>query len=650
MWLRLQRHLATVGVALVLGTLTAILWPPESTSPLLEPLVRPLQQVEWQGYDLLFHWRGPNAALIDPRVVVVGASHTTGKNLDPDEVYAWPPPRKWHAKLLQNLERDGARAIVLDLMLSDPSRYGLKDDLALDQALAGMRVPVVLACRWDRQSGTVAKTLEAPYHTDDSKIDFERNDAFVRLGFAEVMTERELGGAEILRRAFPLRMCQDEWQPSLSAAALLAVENRPNTDASLKADTVQLGPYKIPRTGPTERESVGLDRNNELASAYLDFPAGAASFGAVVPYEQVARNEFAPGSFKNKVVFVGLTDAELTRENRDQYLSAYSHFTIERLGGQELRTLPGVLLHAQMFSALTRGGWMGQASPVATGLLVAVIALLASVGIRSFLDWRGPALVIAATLGHVALVFALFCQLRVYIPWVIPSALMLIAVAVVALSERGQLRRTWARYVSPAYMEEMLRAGSDSRPQRVGTATVLFGDIRGFTSFSENHPPELVVQLLDRHLDKLVKIVFDEGGSVDKFLGDGILAVFGVPRPLECAELAAVRAAFRMCAAARQAVAGSDGVPYTLVTGFGVTTGPLVFGMVGDREQRSLTLIGDTVNLASRLQAVTGEPDVIIDELTLAAVREHVEVEPLGARSIKGKAEAVACFKVISLR
>ena len=135
---------------------------------------------------------------------------------------------------------------------------------------------------------------------------------------------------------------------------------------------------------------------------------------------------------------------------------------------------------------------------------------------------------------------------------------------------------------------------------------------------------------------------------MDKFLGDGILVVFGAPVPQEDGAVRAVRASIRMRDISLQPFPDDDGTLYTLSSGFGVTTGPFVAGHVGSRQRHDFSVIGDTVNLSSRLQGVTGKPDVIIDEPTYERVRAHVEVESLGEVTLKGKTLPVQCYRVLS--
>jgi adenylate cyclase len=311
--------------------------------------------------------------------------------------------------------------------------------------------------------------------------------------------------------------------------------------------------------------------------------------------------------------------------------------------------IPGVVVQAQMLNALLTRGFITPIPSAALWVLVFTFAALATATARAYVNWRGPVLLGVVLLAFLLLAIGAFWGGGVHIPWVIPSVFILVSASGLAWIERGRLRRKWGGYVSPAVLEHILRNESALDAARY-EATVIFGDIRGFTTFSEQHSPEKVVRLLNRHLTRFTQTIHAQEGTIDKFLGDGILAVFGVPLPLPDAARRAVRASWLMREASLEPVLDDDQSPYVLACGFGITTGPLVAGHVGSHQRHDFSIIGDTVNLASRLQGVTGKPDVIIDAATYALVQAHVTVEPLGEVTLKGKAHPVACFRVLAWR
>lgn len=650
---RVRRALAFLIPALV-AMIAAGVWPPERVSPYLVPVLSPLYTLEWNGYDAFFNWRGATPQTIDPRIVIIGfenASKSAKQLLTPlGDPVRWPPPRRYHAGVLDNLVRAGAKIVVFDVLMVDPSPNPADDKTFADALSRAARAgtKVILACRIERSGTEQSKTVLAPYH-NDSGVDFEEH---TEIAFVEVVPDAD----RIVRRLYPLQKSQGQWLPSLAAAAFLAETGRDINASQLTRENILLGGDPIPRTGPDVLDF--LDAENRMGTAYMDFPAGISAFPIVryeTAYEPGPDPRFTPGAFKDKIVFIGVTGVELTQAQNDYFRTAYSRFHLEDVGGTTSSDVYGVVVQAQMLNAMLKKTFIRHARPYEIFLLVFAFCALGTLGVRFYMNWRGPAVMVAAIAGYIAVSFALFVAQRIYVPWVLPGGMMLLAVAAVAYVGRAEIRRQWASYVSPTYLEAMLRTDYESRPERLD-ATVLFGDIRGFTNFSEQHDPETVVALLDKHLEKLTPIVFDEKGAIDKFLGDGILAVFGAPRlashPVSAQEnaLHAVRAACRMQESALIPIRDADGTGYVFATGFGVATGPLLFGNVGAGKLKTFTLIGDTVNFASRLQGVTGKPDVLIDAATYALIADSVEVEPLHDVRVKGKEEAFTCYAVKKIR
>jgi class 3 adenylate cyclase len=170
-------------------------------------------------------------------------------------------------------------------------------------------------------------------------------------------------------------------------------------------------------------------------------------------------------------------------------------------------------------------------------------------------------------------------------------------------------------------------------------ATVVISDVRGFTSWAESRDPEDVLALISRVQGELARAVMSHGGTVDKFLGDGMLAVFGAPEPLRGHAACAIAAVRDMLAAVRQLEGGK------FKLGVGVCSGSLVTGCIGSGTRLEFTVVGDTVNTASRLQALTKEHGVeaIVGETTAAALPES-ERTSLGEATLRGKERALRIY------
>lgn len=221
------------------------------------------------------------------------------------------------------------------------------------------------------------------------------------------------------------------------------------------------------------------------------------------------------------------------------------------------------------------------------------------------------------------------------------------------LKERDFIRNTFGRYVSKdivdGFMSGKLSVELGGERKQV---SILMSDIRDFTKLSESLPPEQVVSILNRYFTEMVAVISSYGGTVDKFIGDAILAVFGWPatRPDHSRLAVAAALAMQMRLKALNEVLAKEGKS-PLRTGIAITSGIVVAGNIGSQEKMQYTVIGDTVNLASRMEGVNKRFDtqIITHEPVIRAVQGAVEFQDLGLTEIRGKKDPVRLFAVLGL-
>ena len=434
---RRWRRAAAFLIPALVALLAASVWPPERVSPYVFPVLAPLYTLEWNGYDAFFNWRGKTPQTIDPRILLIGFENASKKAkslLTPlGEPIRWPPPRRYHAGVLDNLVKAGAKIVVFDVLMADPSPNPA-DDKAFADALnraARAGTKVILACRIERSGTEQSKSVLGPYH-NDSGIDFEEH---AEIAFVDVPPDADA----IVRRLYPLQKFQGQWLPSLAAAAYLAETGRDLNASQLTPDALVLGGDPIPRTGPDIPDP--LDAENRMGTAYMDFPAGTTAFPIVryeIAYAPGSDPRFAPGALAGKIVFIGVTGVELTRAQGDFFRTAYSRFTLEEVGGATTSDVYGMTVQAQMLNALLQKTFLRHARPYEVFFLAFAFCALGTLGVRRYMNWRGPAVMVAAIAGYVAVSFFLFTSQRVYVPWVLPGAMMLGAVAAVAYVGRTE--------------------------------------------------------------------------------------------------------------------------------------------------------------------------------------------------------------------
>ncbi len=221
-------------------------------------------------------------------------------------------------------------------------------------------------------------------------------------------------------------------------------------------------------------------------------------------------------------------------------------------------------------------------------------------------------------------------------------------------AERRKTKRAFSQYLSPAVMEQVL--ADPEEYLRLGgrryEATVLFSDIRGFTTFSEALTPEALGTLLNRYMTPMTDIVFGHGGTLDKYIGDAVMAFWGAPLLQPDHALRACRAALEMQAKVRELNVGfeKDGLPRVQI-GIGLSSGPMTIGNMGSDEHFAYTALGDRVNLGSRLEGQTKDfgVEIMVSEATWALVRDQAALRELGGLKVKGKNEPVRVFELIAV-
>ncbi|MBI4867583.1 MAG: GAF domain-containing protein [Candidatus Wallbacteria bacterium] len=217
------------------------------------------------------------------------------------------------------------------------------------------------------------------------------------------------------------------------------------------------------------------------------------------------------------------------------------------------------------------------------------------------------------------------------------------------LEQESVVRAHLARYLAPELVEEVASGRISWKPGgELKEVTVLFSDMRGFTSASEHMAPADVVAMLNDYFSLMVDEIYKEGGTLDKFVGDAIMAVWGSPVTRELDSLAAVRAAMGMQRALavfneHQVARGRS----TVAMGVGVNTGQAIAGNIGAPSRMDFTVIGDVVNLASRIESQTGPGQIFIGKATFDRVQGQVPIRPIGAVAVKGRKEPAFLYEVL---
>ena len=357
-------------------------------------------------------------------------------------------------------------------------------------------------------------------------------------------------------------------------------------------------------------------------------------------------------ALKGKVVIIGVNNTG----SPDRHFTPYSR-------GARSEQMAGAEVHANIVETLLTGRYPRGLTLLAELAYVALILALATVACLRLSVARGAALAAASGVG---IAFAAYVAFG--FNWVLPVAgpqLGVIAAFLMSLGlrltgeerERTRIRQIFGRYVSDEVVTKLL--SENHRPDLGGEAldvTVLFSDIRGFTSISEKLTAHEVVEMLNAYFTRACEPILAQGGTVDKYIGDAVMAVFGSPVRYPDHAQRAIRAALGMARAAEGFKQWMrDRFPDRGLTefaiGVGLHTGEAVIGDIGTPKRKEFTAIGDTVNAASRLEGLTKELQCVIvaSDATVKSAGEGVKTGRCEELKVKGKADAMRVCEIIGL-
>jgi adenylate cyclase len=377
-------------------------------------------------------------------------------------------------------------------------------------------------------------------------------------------------------------------------------------------------------------------------SLRINFTSSSDSYTSL-SYGDVIAGNFDPSLVRHKVVLVGMTaTGEL-----DAWITPIS-----------TSRMPGVWIHANAIDTILRQRFLvdtGVGANLIVMLLLVVITGLALPRLK--LKWGGM-LVSGLFFGYLVAVFIAFDNgyiMNVLYPlMLLPVAYFtsILCVVIAEQSDRRLIRDLFGRYVSSQVATEIMELADVGRLELGGeqrAVTVLFADIRGFTEICEKMLPGDVVNMLNRYLSIFIKQILDNEGMVNKFAGDNIMAVWNAPQFQQQHASLAVKAAWEAQQAIVERQRDDPSLP-RVQFGIGINTGEALAGNVGSAGRAEYTLIGDAVNMASRICGAAPGGEIWIGPETYRQVMDYVEVDELEPQYFKGKAEPVVVFRITGLR
>lgn len=557
----------------------------------------------------------------------------------------WPWPRDAHAAIVDFVAIGRPRAVGYDILFVEPDLERPQADSVLAAATARAGVPVVhstvLVRRRERASETdpamagVALPFPPPPEAPRYADALQPYSALLSTAAGVGVIDRFPDPDGVERREPLLFGMGDRAYPSLGLA--MAAGGRAGYPRlSVSGSDLRLDGRRL----PLERGRLRLHwRGGYGARPYPVIPAHAILRG----YHDIATGndpELDPAVFHDRYVLVGSS------------ATGVGDLLASPFGPSE----PGVLLHATLLDTILREGFLRAPPPWLAAAATAGVALLAGLLAAGAGTVGGAA---ARSLGLLVAWTAVAVGAFAVGGWLLPlagpafGALLAYAGASAGswLTEgrrHREIKRAFGKFVPSDVVETIARDRRLLRRVDRREITVLFADVRGFTTLSEYRGPEEVVETLNELFSELVETLFRHGGTLDKFLGDGLMAVFGAPLVLPDHAARACRAALdmqeRLADLNRRFAAAGRPV---LAMGVGVHSGEAVVGFVGDVERRlDYTAIGDTVNIASRLQDQTKELGVavVVSAETMRRAGAGFTARPLGEVHVRGRTEPIGVY------
>ncbi len=553
----------------------------------------------------------------DPEIVILAVDEGSITGMA-ELAGRWPWPRSVHGEAVTAIAAQKPKAIVFDILFGEPDVFRPESDLDFNRAIRGLDNVYFPTARHDPSGdpfgipivdlAPALGAIRGPRSDKNATIDVLQPLALAtenwRLGLINYLQDRDGVGRRyvVFSQAYGWRI--------------------PSLPARVAAD---LG-WPLP-----DRDDIQLGwRGGVVAHAQIPF----VDFYVDLNSEKKRR---PPDEFKDKVVVIGVTATGLG----DIRVTPVSN------------THPGVEILSTALDNLKNRTWLRTAPTwVAPVIGVVFIALLAGgiwAGVNTLFVGVGLVAATVALLGVSYLATGYGLWMPVMTPLLFAWTFFLAAALRDYMDERRSREsavREFSRFVNPHVVREIMAQGGLSRAGESREVTLLFSDIRGFTTLSESRTPQQVVELLNRYFSKQVDVIFRHEGTLDKFIGDAIMACWGAP--IDDPEHArhAVAAALDMADTlqAFKRELGDPGADFDV--GIGIHSGPAVVGLIGSDARREYTAIGDTVNLASRIEGLTkGVARILVSEETMRRCGNAFGFADRGSFPVKGRAQGVRLFE-----
>jgi adenylate cyclase len=664
-----------------------------------------LEFFELKTLDMRFRIRGRMQH--DERVAIVVIDDHSIDNLG-----RWPWPRSYYADLLDVLSEDGARAIGIDVIFPEPEENpelytlrklkhyydsrGLGTSSPEGKAFGDTLVQAMDVSDNDRlfadalerndnailalvfQSfgdvsaespddlGTAEGDMPPPELLSSEGVDYDTDDSFLTPGITgsayKEFDKTADGELFEIPRAESILLPIDEL--SDAARDFGAINFFPDIDGSLRWENMAIefmGRYYPPLGVQMVRHYRGLAARDirimqgeglmvgdtlvpldEKGRLLINYYGPTETFD-YYSFSDVVDSALPPGTFRDRIVLLG----EAATGLGDVWLTPFS------------QSLPGVEKHATVISNILQGNFLRKNRSIILidFLFIAVTGFALGIVLPRLSPLRSSLFCLLALIVIVFLNYQIFSVLNIWANLMYPILTLLsVSIGVITFQffteerEKRRIKKAFKQYLNPALVEELakkpesLRLGGEEKQ-----LTVLFSDIRDFTTISEGMRPEQLVEMMNTYLSLMTGTIMENRGNVDKFIGDAIMAIFGAPLYFDDHPETSCLTALSMMRELRSHKPDWKGRGYPDINmGIGINTGRMVVGNMGSEDRFDYTVMGDSVNLASRLESLCKMygVDIIISEFTASKI-EGFTLRELDFVRVKGKDTAIRIYELV---
>jgi len=518
------------------------------------------------------------------------------------ELGRWPWDRAVHAQLIDKINEQEPMVIGLDVSFPEKSSFASDQELALAITRAGNVVlPIESELSFIKQK-IISNNILWPIESIRS--------AAIGLGITNTPPDQDG-----VFRKLPLNVYTQE-------------------DEKYSAFAVKIADFYTGGLPP-----IPTDQQERMIVNYFGRPGTISAIPAI----EVMNQELEPGLLKDKIVLIGATAPDL----HDEQITPVS-------AGQPMS---GVEIHANAIKTILDNRFLSPLNIYWQIIILIGLALVIGFVLTYFRLIIASLISLAVLIVYLITALVIFDRgiiLDIFYPLVVFVLTYTLVVAWRYLTERKekqQIKNAFSRYVSPDVINEIL-----ADPDKLGLGgqereiTLLFSDIRGFTSISEKLSPEQLVKLMNKYLTAMTDLIMESGGVVDKYIGDAIMAFWGAPleepdHPAKACQVALDM--IKKLEQERQEWQKEFGVEIKI--GVGINTGPVIIGNIGSSKRFDYTAMGDTVNLASRLEGLNKEygTEIIISQFTHEKVKDKFKFRYIDKVAVKGKEEKVGIYQLL---